>query len=80
VTFQPNLGLGRLIVDVSGSHEFLLLLLLSVGPAVHRLMYCSLPRPIVLTPLCSPLSSPESFHVRWGERPLSAKSGIMGEK
>jgi hypothetical protein len=57
-----------------------LLLLLSVGPAVPRLMYCSLPRLIVLTPLWFPLSSPEELHIRWRERPLSAKGGTMGEK
>jgi hypothetical protein len=58
-----------------------LLLLLSVVPAGPRLMHCSLPRLIALTlHFGFPLSSPESLRVRWRERPLSAKGGIMGEK
>jgi hypothetical protein len=56
------------------------LLLLSVGPAESHLMHYSLPMFIVLTPLLVPRSSPEALHVRWRERPLSAKGGSMGEK
>jgi hypothetical protein len=50
------------------------------GPAVSRLMYCSLPRLIVQPRFSFPLSSPEALHVRWRDRPLSAKGGTMGEK
>jgi hypothetical protein len=32
------------------------------------------------TPLYFPHSSPKALHVRWCDRPLLAKGGIMGEK
>jgi hypothetical protein len=56
------------------------LFLLSVGPAVLRLMYCRLPRLILLNPLWFPLSGPEMLHVKWRERPLTVKDRTMGEQ
>jgi hypothetical protein len=53
---------------------------LCVGPAVTHRMYCMLHGLIVQPHFSFPISSPGALHVRWRERPLSAKSGTIGEK